>query len=159
MTCGPVPVRSWEASSGEGHIPDPVQAVLDRPVRAQEVGEPGGAGLSVGQAGDRVDDHSPPPPGAKLTGLAGDLEDLGGVREAEVVDGDGFEGAQLYPAVRVVAGAVQHGYPVPGQVGAAAQEGGLVGLDGEQVVGLLAGHQELGGVGVGELGQGGWDRG
>jgi hypothetical protein len=34
-------------------------------------------------------------------------------------------------------------------VGAAAQEGGLVGLDGEQVVGLLAGHQELGGGGVG----------
>jgi hypothetical protein len=38
---------------------------------------------------------------------------------------------------------------VPGQAGAAVQERGLVGLDGEQVVGLLAGDQELGGVGVG----------
>ena len=66
---------------GEGHIADPVQAVLDRPVSAQEIGEPGGAGLSVGQAGDRVDDHSPPPLGAKLTGLAGDLDDLRGMRE------------------------------------------------------------------------------
>jgi hypothetical protein len=38
---------------------------------------------------------------------------------------------------------------MPGQVGAAVQQGGLVGLDGEQVVGLLGGHQELGGLAVG----------
>jgi hypothetical protein len=38
---------------------------------------------------------------------------------------------------------------VPGQGGAAVQQRGLVGLDGEQVVGLLAGAQELGGVAVG----------
>ena len=38
---------------------------------------------------------------------------------------------------------------VPGQAGAAVQQRGLVGLDGQQVVGLLAGDQELGGVGVG----------
>jgi hypothetical protein len=37
---------------------------------------------------------------------------------------------------------------MPGQPGAAVQQGGLVGLDDEQVVGLLAGDQELGGVGV-----------
>jgi hypothetical protein len=27
---------------GEGHIPHPVQAVLDRPVPTEQVGEPGG---------------------------------------------------------------------------------------------------------------------
>jgi hypothetical protein len=43
-----------------------------------------------------------PPAGGKVAGLAGDLEDLGGVREAEVVDGDGLEGAQLDPAVAAV---------------------------------------------------------
>jgi hypothetical protein len=37
---------------------------------------------------------------------------------------------------------------MPRQAGAAVQQGGLVGLDDEQVVGLLAGDQELGGLGV-----------
>jgi hypothetical protein len=54
---------------GEGHVADVVQAVLDRPMPTQQVGEPGGAGLGVGQAGDRVDDHGPPPPGAQLAVL------------------------------------------------------------------------------------------
>jgi hypothetical protein len=81
---------------------------------AEEVGEPGRAGLGVAEAGDRIDGHGPPPPGPQVAGRAGDLEDLGGVREAEVVDGDGLEGAQLHAAVRVVAGAVQDGNVVPG---------------------------------------------
>jgi hypothetical protein len=128
-----------------------VQAVLDRPVPAEVVGEPGGAGLGEGEAGDRRDGHGPPPPGAgvEVMGLAGDLDELGGVGEPEVVDGDGLEGAPLDAAVPTVVGAVQHGDVVPGQAGAAGQERGLVGLDGEQVVGLLAGHEELGRVGVG----------
>jgi hypothetical protein len=88
----------------------------------------------VGQAGDRLHDHGPPPSGAKLAGGAGDLDDLRGMRKAEVVDGGGFEGAQLDPAVGAVTGAVQ--------------EPGLVGLDDKQVVGLLAGDQELGGARV-----------
>ena len=45
--------------------------------------------------------------------------------------------------------AVQDGHLVPGQPLAAAQQRGLVGLDREQVVGLLAGDEEPGGVGVG----------
>jgi hypothetical protein len=63
---------------------------------------------------------------------------LGGVGEAEVVDGDGLEGAHLDAAVAAVAGAVQHGNAVPGQAGAAGQQGRLVGLDLQQVVGLLS---------------------
>jgi hypothetical protein len=90
-------------------------------------------------------------------GLAGDLDELGGVGEPEVVDGDGLEGAPLDAAVSAVVGAVQHGNVVPGQAGAAGQERGLVSLDGEQVVGLLAGHEELGRVGVGVQRVGGHD--
>jgi hypothetical protein len=39
--------------------------------------------------------------------------------EAEVVDGDRLEGAQLHPAVGLVAGAISDGHVVPGQAGAA----------------------------------------
>jgi hypothetical protein len=38
---------------------------------------------------------------------------------------------------------------MPGQVGAAVQQRGLVGLDREQILRLLAGHEELGGLAVG----------
>src|SRR4029453_12935819 len=48
-----------------------------------------------------------------------------------------------------VAGPVQDGDVVPGQALAAVQERGLVGLNDQQVVGLLSGDQEGGGVGVG----------
>jgi Winged helix-turn helix len=51
--------------------------------------------------------------------------------------------------VAAVAGAVGHRHAVPWKAGAARQQRGLVGLDREQVVGLLSGHQELGGLGVG----------
>jgi hypothetical protein len=51
--------------------------------------------------------------------------------------------------VCLVAGAVQHRHVVPGQPLAAVQEGGLVGLDGEQVVRLLDGDQEVRSLGVG----------
>jgi hypothetical protein len=51
--------------------------------------------------------------------------------------------------VATVAGAGEHGHVVPGQAAAAGQQGGLVGLDGQQVVRLFDGHEELGGIGVG----------
>ena len=40
LRAGPGPHRGGVL--GEGHIPHPVQAVLDRPVPADEVGQPGG---------------------------------------------------------------------------------------------------------------------
>jgi hypothetical protein len=119
---------------GEGGVAEVVQAVLDRPVPAQVVGEPGGAGLGEGAAGDRLDSHRPPPPGGYVAGLAGDLEDLRGVREAEEVHGDSLERAQLHAAVGAVAGAVQDGDAVPGKALAAVQQRGLVGLDPEQLI-------------------------
>src|SRR6266540_3571586 len=41
----------------------------------------GRAGLLERQAGDGVDDHGVPLAGGKVADLAGDLDDLGGVRE------------------------------------------------------------------------------
>jgi hypothetical protein len=76
------------------------------------------------------------------------VQDLCGVREADVAHGDGLEGAQLDAAVGAVAGAVGHGHVLPGDGRAARQQGRLVGLDHQQVVGLLAGDQELGGARV-----------
>jgi hypothetical protein len=61
---------------------------------------------------------------------------------------DRLEGADLHPAVRLVAGAVQHGHLMPGQTSTAVQERGLVGLHGEQVVRLLDRNQELRGLSV-----------
>ena len=69
--------------------------------------------------------------------------------EAEVVDGDRLEGGQLQPAVGLVAGVVSRRQVVLGQAGPACQQGGPVGLDREQLVRALVGHQELGRVGVG----------
>jgi hypothetical protein len=65
----------------------------------EEVGEPGRAGLGMGEAGDRVDDHGSPSSAPKIAGLAGDLDDLGGAGEPEVVDRDGLEDPQLNAAV------------------------------------------------------------
>jgi hypothetical protein len=133
---------------GEGDVAEVVQR-LDALVSPDEVGEAGRAGPGVREAGDRIDLDGPPPPGVQLPGLAGDLDDLGGVRKAEVVDRDHLEGAQLDAAMAAVAGAIQHGHALPGQVLAAVQQGRLVGLDDQQVVGLLVGDQELGGLRVG----------
>ena len=61
--------RRWYdlgAVLGEGGVADVVQAVLDRPVPAEVVGEAGRAGLLEGQAGDRIDGHGPPPPRPEL---------------------------------------------------------------------------------------------
>jgi hypothetical protein len=85
----------------------------------------------------------------QATTLAGDLEDLRGVREPEMVHRDGLEGADLDPAVGLVARAVQDRNTMPGKLGAALVQGGLVGLDGQQVVRPLGDHEELGGVAVG----------
>jgi hypothetical protein len=133
---------------GEGDIAE-VMHRLDGPVPPDEIGQPGGAGLGEAEAGDRVDGYRPPSLGPEGPGLAGDLEDLSGVGEAEVADGDDLEGAMLDAAVAAVAGGIRYRDQVPGQALAAGQQGGLVGLNREQVVGLLVGDQELGGVGVG----------
>jgi hypothetical protein len=68
---------------------------LDGPVATHQVGQAGRAGQVEGQAGDRVHGHGLPPVGVQVAGLAGDLDDLGGVREPEPLHRDHLEGAQL----------------------------------------------------------------
>ncbi len=51
---GALPLRSYEASSAEGGVPEVVQG-LDLPVVLDQLGEAGGSGLPGGQTGDRVD--------------------------------------------------------------------------------------------------------
>lgn len=60
MTWGPLPVRIWEWSS-IGDVADVVQG-FDVPVATDPPGEPGGAGVAGGQAGDGVDGDGPPCP-------------------------------------------------------------------------------------------------
>ena len=55
MTAGPWGGLDLGEVLGIGHVADPVQPVLDDPVRPLRVGELGGAGLYGGQAGDGVD--------------------------------------------------------------------------------------------------------
>ena len=62
---------------GEGDIAEVVQR-LDGPVPAQQVGQPGRAGLVEAEAGDRVTITSRRR-GPAARRLAGDLEDLGGM--------------------------------------------------------------------------------
>jgi hypothetical protein len=71
------------------------------------------------------------------------------VREAQPAHRDRLQGADLHPAVGAVAGAVQHRHLPPGQPDTSVQQGGLVGLDGEQVVRALGGDQELCGLSMG----------
>lgn len=110
MTCGADPVRMQEASSPKvtSRTSCSLFSMVQWPRR--ESGEPGGAGLRVGQAGDRIHDRGPPSAGVQVAALARDLEDLDGVGEAAEAgaDTDGLEGADLHAAVALVAGAVGH---------------------------------------------------
>jgi hypothetical protein len=96
-------------------------------VPAQQVGQAGGAGQLERKAGDRVHGHGPPPAGVQPAGRAGDLDDLGGVREPELlgVHRDDLEGVQLDAAVGAVAGGVGAGTWCQGM---AAQRCSRVGL-------------------------------
>jgi hypothetical protein len=86
MTCGPASVRIWEASSAKVVSWTWCSASIAQ--CPQQVGEPGAAGLHEREAGDAMDGHGRELPGVGVlvAGLAGDLQDLGGVGEAEVVN-------------------------------------------------------------------------
>jgi hypothetical protein len=85
-------------------------------------------------------------PGAR--DAADDLDRLGGVGEAQPGDGGDLQGAELDAAVAMVAGAVHHRDLPPRQPDQLGVEGGLVGLDDQQVVGAAV-DQEGGVVALG----------
>jgi hypothetical protein len=98
-----------------------------------------------------------PGAGVEVMGLAGDLDELGGVGEPEVVDGDALRVRRSRrPCPRSWVRS-STGTSCQGRRAQRASSVGSLGLDGEQVVGLLAGHEELGRVGVGVQRVGGHD--
>jgi hypothetical protein len=72
-------------------------------------------------------------------------------------DGGDLQAADLGPTVAAVAGVVLDGDLVPGQGGELVVQGGLVGLDDQQVVGVLVGDQPVGVLALGMQGVGGED--
>jgi hypothetical protein len=120
-----------------GDVADPVQRVLDRPVRADPAGQQLRVGGPVVQGGERVDGlHRR----ARLAGgpaPADDLDRSGAVRESLgfrcAVQVDDLDRAGLDPAVSDVA-LEQSGCLSPGQPGQGLAQERLVALDGEQVV-------------------------
>jgi hypothetical protein len=101
-------------------------------------------GLGGGEAGDRVHRHGPPPPSGKRPDPAGDPQRLGGVGEVQARDGGDLQAAGLHAAVAAVAGVVGDWDVPPWQGFELAVERGLVGLDEQQVGGVLVGDQPLG---------------
>jgi hypothetical protein len=77
----------------EGDVVDPVQAVLDPQWPRMRSASRAGAGLGAGEADDRMDDRGPPPPGAKVADLAGDLDDLGACGRPNPLTENAFRGS------------------------------------------------------------------
>lgn len=69
----------------KGHIPDPVQSVLDGPMAPGEAQEFVGRGALLASAGDSADDLAASLAGRDLLGDSFDLEDLLAVGEVQVV--------------------------------------------------------------------------
>src|SRR5262249_48172544 len=135
---------------GVGDVANVVEG-LDAPVAAYPSGELGGGGLAGGQAGDGVAGFGGP---SFLAGqwpaAAPDLDGLGGVREGDPSGHGGhFEGAPFGAAVAFPPGVEADWDLAPGQAGELGIQGGLVVLDGQDVVCALFGDQELGVLALG----------
>jgi hypothetical protein len=71
------------------------------------------------------------------------------VGEAQARDGGDLQAAELHVGVAAVVGLVHHGDVAPRQGGQLVMQRGLVGLDDQQVGGLLAGDQPVGVLALG----------
>jgi hypothetical protein len=139
---------------GEGGVADVGQR-LNAPMPSDPVGQAGVAGLGGGEAGDRVHGHGAPASAGQRADPAGNADRLGGVREVQASDGGDLEAADLHAVVAAVAGLVQHGDVWPRQRGELVAQAGLVGLDDQQVGGVLDAHQPVGMLTLGMEGVGG----
>jgi hypothetical protein len=79
------------------------------------------------------------------------------VGEVQASHGGGLQAANLGAAVAAVAGVVGDGDLAPGQGGELVVQAGLVGLDDQQVGGVLVGDQPVGVLTLGVHGVGGQD--
>jgi hypothetical protein len=126
---------------------NPVQAVLDPPVAADDGGELGVGGLDGTQRGDGVAGLGGPLP--FYLAAAHDLDGLAGVGEGQAFGHRGdLEGAPLGPAVTALSGLVSDRDVPPGQGGKLGIQAGLISLDRDQIVraapGEVAGVLTLG---------------
>ena len=127
----------------EVEVADPVQAVLDAPVAADDGRELGVAGLDDGERGDRVAGFARP--FAFHLAAAHDLDGLGGVGESQPgLDGGDLEGAPLGAAVPAFPLVIGHRHVAPGKGGKLGIEVRLVALDDQQV--LSAAPGQVGGM-------------
>ena len=81
-TAGALPVRTLLVLA-EGDVADPMDAVLDRPVPADQCCKLEVVGLTGGQVGDPVDDLFACALAVEPAGVADDAEDLGGSGEVD----------------------------------------------------------------------------
>lgn len=128
-----------------GHVPRPVQAVLDRPVAADPAGEFGWGGLVGGEAGDGIHRFGGPFLTVEPAGLAGDLDGLAGVREDDPgLHRYGLDDALLHPAMSTISGGMCRWDVFPRQCLELVVQARLVGFNGEQVVRTALEHQIVG---------------
>src|SRR5262249_48476624 len=128
-----------------GDVADVVEG-FDAPVAAHPSGDLGGGSLVGAQAGAGVTGFGGPSlvPGQRSS-AASDLDGLGGVREGDPGGHSGeLEGAPLGAAVTFLPGVPGDGDLAPGQGFELGVQAGLVVFDGQDVVRVLAGDQELG---------------
>jgi hypothetical protein len=114
-------------------------------------------GLGGGEAGDRVHRHGAPAAAAKGADPSGDAQGLGGVGEVQAGDGGDLQAAGLGTAVAAVVDGVGDGDVAPRQRLELLLQRGLVGLDDQQVGGVLVGDQPFGVLTLGVQGVGGDD--
>jgi hypothetical protein len=158
MTCGPLPVRTLQASSARV-----TSRMWCRPRCPSGHGgsRPGGTGQAWGggEAGDGVHGDGAPAAAVQGPGAVGDPQGLAGVGGVEPGDGGRLELAGLDAAVAAVAVWSAMGDVWPRQELELVVERGLVGLHAQQVVGVLVGDQPVGVLALGVERVGGDDGG
>ncbi|MET9845935.1 hypothetical protein [Streptomyces ossamyceticus] len=107
-----------------------MQQVLDRPVAADPGSELGAGGCAGRQARDQVDAFDGEFAAGEVPSPADDLEGLQHVGVVDVVEGGRLEPADLLAVVGAGVLVVVEGDLAPGQTADAAEEAGVVGLDG-----------------------------
>src|SRR5579875_1716735 len=111
---GPAAGPAGRSVFAEGHVPD-VVVRLDGPVLADQPGQVVRAGVSAGQAGDRVGGLAGGLASSGVLAPAGDLEGLAGTGEVQAADVSGLEDAGLEAAVPGLAGCAERWHLPPGQ--------------------------------------------
>ncbi len=127
---------------GEAHVSDVVVG-LDGPVFSTDPGEVVGSGVGRGEGGHGVDGFAGGLPGGGVAAAAGDPDRLLGVRQGQVGDVGGLEGAGLLAAVAGLAGDGAGGDLGPGQGLEPGIQQRLVALHHGQIVGALGGHEPV----------------